>query len=58
MSNTSQLYSQADLLYVSLSERTITRKPIPEELTRNYLGGRGLGVKLLYDNLAPGIDPL
>ncbi len=58
MSNTSQLYSDADLLYVSLSDRTVTRKPIPEDLYKDYLGGRGLGVKLLYDNLAPGIDPL
>ncbi|MBN2228030.1 MAG: aldehyde ferredoxin oxidoreductase family protein [Candidatus Thorarchaeota archaeon] len=46
------------MLYVSLNEKKIERKPIPEDLYRNYLGGRGLGVKLLYDNLAPGIDPL
>ncbi len=58
MSDTSQPYSKADLLYVSLTDGTVTREPIPEDLYKEYLGGRGLGVKLLYDNLAPGIDPL
>jgi aldehyde:ferredoxin oxidoreductase len=54
----SQQYSDAELLYVSLTDRTINRKPLPPDLYKKYLGGRGLGVKLLYDNLAPGIDPL
>ncbi|TFG33072.1 aldehyde ferredoxin oxidoreductase [Candidatus Thorarchaeota archaeon] len=59
MSDTpSQPYSEADLVYVSLTEKNITRQPIPDTLYKQYLGGRGLGVKLLYDNLAPGIDPL
>lgn len=58
MSETSQPYTKADLLYVSLSDKEITRKPIPDDLYREYLGGRGLGVKLLYDNLSPGTDPL
>jgi len=53
-----QLYSEAELLFISLTDRTITRKPLPPGLYKEYLGGRGLGVKLLYDNLAPGIDPL
>jgi aldehyde:ferredoxin oxidoreductase len=55
---TSQQYSDAGLLYVSLTDRTIHREPLPPDLIKKYLGGRGLGVKLLYDNLAPGIDPL
>ena len=25
---------------------------------RHYLGAKGLGLKLLYDRMAPGIDPL
>jgi len=58
MSDTSQPYSKADLLYVSLNDKKVTRKTIPDDLYREYLGGRGLGVKLLFDNLAPGIDPL
>ncbi|MFW9957239.1 MAG: aldehyde ferredoxin oxidoreductase family protein [Candidatus Odinarchaeota archaeon] len=59
MSETSsQQYSDAELLYVSLTDGTISRKPIPADLYKKYIGGRGLGVKLLYDNLAPGIDAL
>jgi len=58
MSDTSQPYSEADLLYVSLSDNKVTRETIPEELYKEYIGGRGLGVKLLFDNLEPGIDPL
>ncbi len=58
MSDTSQPYVKSDLLYISLSDKKITRKPIPDELYREYLGGRGLGVKLLYDSLTPGTDPL
>jgi aldehyde:ferredoxin oxidoreductase len=54
----SQLYSETILLYVSLSDKTITRKPLAPDLFRAYLGGRGLGVKLLYDNLEPGLNPL
>jgi aldehyde:ferredoxin oxidoreductase len=54
----SQQYSDAELLYVSLTDKTINRKPLPADLYKKYLGGRGLGVKLLFDNLAPGTDPL
>ncbi len=51
-------YADTSLLYVSLSDGKIKREPLPRELFEKYLGGRGLGVKLLYDNLTPGIDPL
>jgi aldehyde:ferredoxin oxidoreductase len=54
----SQQYSDAELLYVSLTDGNIARKPLPTNLYKMYLGGRGLGVKLLYDNLAPRIDAL
>ncbi|NHI89667.1 MAG: aldehyde ferredoxin oxidoreductase, partial [Candidatus Thorarchaeota archaeon] len=54
----SSLYENAPILYVSLSDRTIRREPIPPALYKQYLGGRGLGVKLLFDNLAPGTDAL
>ncbi len=46
------------LIRISLTDGTIKRETVPKELYSNYLGGRGLGVKLLYDNLTPGIDPL
>ena len=55
---TSQQYSDAELLYVSLTDGTTHREPLSTDLFKKYLGGRGLGVKLLYDNLTSGIDPL
>ena len=32
-------------------------KPIPEDLARKYIGGRGFGVKFVFDN-GPEVDPL
>ena len=52
------MYSDATILYVSLSDGSVRREPITEALYKEYLGGRGLGVKLLYDELAPGVDAL
>jgi len=43
---------------VYLSEGKIVKEPLPEELRLNYLGGRGLNSKTLYDEVKPGIDPL
>ena len=47
------------ILEIDLTTKTINKKPISETDLKNYIGGRGLGMKLLYDNLpVPGIDPL
>ena len=54
----SSLYAEAPILHVNLSDKSIRREPLPPDLFNQYLGGRGLGVKLLYDNLAPGIDAM
>jgi aldehyde:ferredoxin oxidoreductase len=54
----SSLYSDAPILHVNLSDKSIRREPLPPEIFKQYLGGRGLGVKLLYDNLAPGTDAM
>jgi aldehyde:ferredoxin oxidoreductase len=45
-------------LRVNLSSGQIRDEKIPEETLRNFIGGRGLGVKILYDELKPRIDPL
>jgi aldehyde:ferredoxin oxidoreductase len=43
---------------VDLTHKSFRIEALPEELTAGYLGGRGIGSKLLYD-LQPGqIDPL
>ncbi len=46
------------LLRVDLENERITEQSISEKDARNYLGGRGLGAKILYDELKPGVDPL
>ena len=53
-----QLYSESNILRVSLTNKKVQQEAVPSELVAQYLGGRGLGVKFLYDNLAPGINPL
>ncbi|MFC1958795.1 aldehyde ferredoxin oxidoreductase family protein, partial [Chloroflexota bacterium] len=45
-------------LKVYLTEGKIVKEPLPEELRLNYLGGRGLNSRTLFDELKPGIDPL
>lgn len=46
------------VLRVNLSNGKISREELKEELARDFLGGRGINSKILYDELKPGIDPL
>jgi aldehyde:ferredoxin oxidoreductase len=46
------------LLTVDLSTSTFGERPLTDDLAENYLGGRGFAAKMLYDELAPGVDPL
>ncbi|MFC1920212.1 aldehyde ferredoxin oxidoreductase family protein [Chloroflexota bacterium] len=46
------------VLRVDLSNGTFSEEPLEKALIRDYIGGRGFGVKMLYDDLKPGIDPL
>ena len=46
------------ILRVDLSERTVSSEPIPAGWLRQFIGGKGLGARYLYDELAPGTDPL
>ena len=46
------------VLEIDLSLKTVSTVLISQELRKMYLGGKGLGLKLLYDRLTPGIDPL
>ena len=47
-----------DVVRVNLSERTVRRESIPESWRRQFLGGKGLAARYLYDELAAGVDPL
>jgi len=43
---------------IDLNTRTSARYEISEEMYRNYIGGKTLGARLLYDLTPAGIDPL
>jgi aldehyde:ferredoxin oxidoreductase len=43
---------------VDLSTGEIEVKPIPIELRKKFIGGRGLDMYLLYNHTEPGIDAL
>lgn len=46
------------VLRVDLTQRTTTAEDLPGEWVRDYIGGAGLGIKYLYDEVAAGVDPL
>ncbi|NWF92402.1 MAG: aldehyde ferredoxin oxidoreductase family protein [Syntrophaceae bacterium] len=46
------------LLEIDLSSGRTKDLPIQDELYEKYLGGRGLGIRLLHDMLPPKTDPL
>ena len=46
------------ILEVDLNESKVDIYQVKPEERRLYLGGKGLGLKLLYDRLKPGTDPL
>ena len=46
------------LARINLSNQQVTKEPLDFEIVQEYLGGRGYAVKLLYEELAPKIDPL
>jgi len=46
------------LLRVDLGAGTVESEPIPDRWIRQYVGGKGLGARYLYDELSAGVDPL
>jgi aldehyde:ferredoxin oxidoreductase len=46
------------MLFVNLSTRTIKTKALSEDMARLFVGGYGLGARILYDLMKPGVDPL
>ena len=45
------------ILFVDLSEKTCTSKPLDDDV-KLYIGGKGYGARLLFDLTNPGVDPL
>ncbi|MFH1640003.1 MAG: aldehyde ferredoxin oxidoreductase family protein [Chloroflexota bacterium] len=46
------------ILRVNLSDSTLSEEPLSESLIHDYIGGRGFGARLLYDDVKPGTEPL
>jgi aldehyde:ferredoxin oxidoreductase len=46
------------VLRVDLTRGVITKEPLNPEWARDYIGGRGLGAKYLYEEMDPTVDPL
>ena len=46
------------ILRVNLTNGSCTTEPVPEQWMKEYIGGRGLGDRYLYEEVDPQVDPL
>jgi len=46
------------ILKVNLSDGSFNEETISPSLIHDFIGGRGFGAKMLFDDMAPGTDPL
>ncbi|MBN2318901.1 MAG: aldehyde ferredoxin oxidoreductase family protein [Acidobacteria bacterium] len=46
------------ILFVDLSKGSIEETVLPEKTYREFIGGYGLGIRILYERMEPGVDPL
>jgi aldehyde:ferredoxin oxidoreductase len=46
------------ILWVDLDRKQIEKQPIPLQWKKLFLGGRGINMKILFDNLKAETDPL
>ena len=53
-----ELAYNGKILNVNLSNGEITPEDIPEQMYKDYLGGYGLGARLLFDRIPQGADPM
>ena len=49
---------QNKVLRINCKEHTYATEPLNMEWARQYIGSKGLSIKYMYEELAPGIDPL
>jgi aldehyde:ferredoxin oxidoreductase len=54
-----KLYAYAGrILWIDLTSKSYSTTDTPSDLVKNYIGARGFGTKILWDQLRPGTDPL
>lgn len=46
------------ILTVNLSDGSVSKEPLPDDLVREWIGGEAFGARLLWEKLKPGTDPL
>lgn len=46
------------LLFVDLTDKSFEIQDLSEEMARQFIGGYGIGARVLYNMLKPGVDPL
>ena len=46
------------LLFVDLSTRETRVEPLDERVARDFIGGYGMGARILYERMPAGVDPL
>ncbi len=46
------------MLWVDLTKNEIREEVLEEKLCRDYIGGYGIGAKILFDRMKPGTDPI
>ena len=45
------------MLFVDLTRGELVERSLSEDLARSFLGGYGIGAKVLYEMMQPGVDP-
>jgi len=46
------------ILFVDLTTGKVKQESPPESLYRDFIGGTGLGIRILYERMKPKVDPL
>ena len=46
------------ILFVDLSNRVIKEEPLDEKMCRDFIGGYGIGARILYSRQKAGVNPL
>jgi aldehyde:ferredoxin oxidoreductase len=49
---------QGKMLFVNLTDKTMTEEAVKDKMARKYLGGYGFGARILYERMPKGADPL
>ncbi len=45
------------LLFVDLTNRTFHEEELSEETARRFVGGYGIGARVIMERMRPGVDP-